>query len=89
MKAEQGYVHIPATAGTGDGLTITPSERDTCARCGVQGGDMVIFAHTPERCGCLAPGVPVRLSVHVSCMEALTYMYRTGRKPRTPHKGGA
>lgn len=83
MKAEQGYVHIPMTAGSHDGLTITPSESASCSRCGGHGGDMVIFtcdmggeAHTLRR-----------MCVHVACMEALTYLYRTGRKPRAQRKG--
>lgn len=87
MKVEQGYVHIPLTAGSGDGLTIAPSESATCARCGVRGGDMVSFTHRPEPCGCLAPGAMATLRVHVACMDALTYMYRTGRKLRAQHKG--
>lgn len=81
MKAEQGYVHIPASAGSMDGLTITPSERDTCARCAGRGGDMVIFTVDEGA----FPGK--RIALHVGCMEALTYMYRTGRKPRAPHRG--
>jgi hypothetical protein len=88
VRAEQGYVHLPMTAGSGDGLTITVSEREPCARCGGHGGDMIGFTYTPERCGCLAPGSRATLYLHVACMEALMYMYRTGRTTRPQYKGG-
>lgn len=83
MREEQGYVHIPMTAGSADGLTITSSEDATCSRCGVRGGDMVVFT-----CDVGTQARTLRsMRVHVACMEALTYMYRTGRKPRAQRKG--
>lgn len=76
MRIEQGYVHIPLNAGTMDGIIIEPDEHAQCARCGRTGGDVVSFRTACDW-----------MHVHVACMEALTYTYRTGRKPRAPRKG--
>lgn len=82
MKAEQGYVHIPMTAGRVDGLLITPTDRHTCARCGQVGGDMALFLASPQ-----PPADPAdttqwaSMALHVACLDVLTHYYRTGRKP--------
>lgn len=86
MRAQQGFVHIPMTAGQVDGLVIAPSDRHVCARCGVTGGDMALFLAADPlylvQGGESAKGASWKtLALHVGCLEVLTHFYRTGRKP--------
>lgn len=83
MRAQQGFVHIPMTAGQVDGLMIAPSDRHVCARCGVTGGDMALFlAMEPSTTDTPDAVASYRtLALHVGCLEVLTHFYRTGRKP--------